>query len=86
MDIEIGMPTPDVITQNIGSSCALSDLQAAYDAQDCEQGGDCIVGFNCQSQVRGHNTSMAVWDAMAMCDGDSSFLCVSPDRRVCAPP
>jgi ribonuclease I len=50
MDLEIGMPTPSVISQNIGSSCALSDLQAAYNAQDCQAGGDCIVGFNCASQ------------------------------------
>jgi ribonuclease T2 len=50
MNVELSMPTPDVITQNIGNSCALSDLQAAYGAQQCDEGGDCIAGFNCQSQ------------------------------------
>jgi len=50
MDLEVGMPTPSVITDNIGSSCALTDLQAAFGAQDCEDVGDCIVGFQCASQ------------------------------------
>ena len=50
MEIQLGMPTPDAITQNIGSSVSLSDLQSAYQAEDCSEGGDCIVGFNCQSQ------------------------------------
>jgi len=49
MTIQLQIPTPSVITNNVGGSCKLKDLQAAYGATDCLSGGDCIVAFNCAS-------------------------------------
>jgi len=50
MNIELSMGTTSVITNNIGSSCALADLFSAYGASSCQSGGDCLVGFTCVNQ------------------------------------
>lgn len=60
MDIELGMPTPSAITNNIGGSAQLSDLYAAYNANDCSEGGDCLVGFSCSDSYLSSVTTC--WD------------------------
>lgn len=49
MNIELAIGTPSVISNNIGGSCSLAELQAAFNAS-CESGADCMAGFNCDSQ------------------------------------
>ena len=49
MNIELSMGTPSVLSNNIGGSCSLAELQAAFNAT-CESGADCMAGFNCANQ------------------------------------
>jgi len=55
MDIEMANPTPRAITDNIGSSVALSDLQKAFNATGCGS-GSCWTGFNCAVRPPPHRS------------------------------
>lgn len=53
MALQLGMPTPPAITNNIGGSVSLSELKAAFNATSCRSGGECMVGFSCTKQNGG---------------------------------
>jgi len=50
MNVEISMPTPSAITDNIGGTVSFSTLQRAFNATGCGSSDDCWTGFTCDSQ------------------------------------
>jgi len=50
MNISVALGTPSVISGNVGSQVALTDLYSAFGAEPCLVGTACDISINCQNQ------------------------------------